>query len=159
RFSTERNDRKVLEAARSADIHTMISQLPDGYETEIGKNGVFLSGGQRQRIGLARALYDEPFVLVLDEPNSNLDATGDSALRRAVIEAQERGAVVVVMTHRPSTLEAVNKVLVLTDGLQTAFGDKEDVLRATTKNVLKPQRIRALAQPGNSENEAKRNAQ
>lgn len=135
RFSETRNDDAVLSAASKADVHEMIMQLPDGYETKIGADGQFLSGGQRQRIGLARALYGDPFVLVLDEPNANLDATGDAALRRAVLDARDRDAVVIVMTHRPSTLEAVDKVLVLENGRQRAFGPKEEVLRAATKAV------------------------
>ena len=128
RFSTSIDDTKVLAAAMAADVHGLISSLPDGYATEIG-DGFHLSGGQRQRIALARALYDDPFVLVLDEPNSDLDAQGELALRNAIRSASERGAVTFVMTHRPSTLEAVNKVLTLNKGTQTGFGLKEEILR------------------------------
>ena len=128
RFSTSIDDAKVLAAAISADVHGLISSLPDGYATEIG-NGFHLSGGQRQRIALARALYDDPFILVLDEPNSDLDGQGELALRNAIREASARGAITFVMTHRPSTLEAVNKVLTMNKGTQTGFGDKEDILR------------------------------
>ncbi|MEP3638462.1 MAG: type I secretion system permease/ATPase [Paracoccaceae bacterium] len=128
RFSTSIDDAKVLAAAISADVHDLISNLPDGYATEIG-NGFHLSGGQRQRIALARALYDDPFILVLDEPNSDLDGQGELALRNAIRAASGRGAITFVMTHRPSTLEAVNKVLTLSKGAQTGFGDKEDILR------------------------------
>lgn len=128
RFSTSIDDSKVLAAAIAADVHGLISSLPDGYATEIG-NGFHLSGGQRQRIALARALYDDPFILVLDEPNSDLDAQGEAALRNAIRGASARGAITFVMTHRPSTLEAVNKVLTLNKGTQTGFGDKEDILR------------------------------
>ena len=128
RFSTSIDDSKVLAAAVAADVHGLISGLPDGYATEIG-NGFHLSGGQRQRIALARALYDAPFILVLDEPNSDLDAQGEAALRNAIRGASARGAITFVMTHRPSTLEAVNKVLTLSKGAQTGFGDKEDILR------------------------------
>ncbi|MEM7719567.1 MAG: type I secretion system permease/ATPase [Pseudomonadota bacterium] len=128
RFSTSIDDSKVLAAALAADVHGLISSLPDGYATEIG-NGFHLSGGQRQRIALARALYDDPFILVLDEPNSDLDGQGEAALRNAIRGASARGAIAFVMTHRPSTLEAVNKVLTLNKGAQTGFGDKEDILR------------------------------
>ncbi|MEX0371477.1 MAG: type I secretion system permease/ATPase [Tateyamaria sp.] len=128
RFSTSIDDSKVLAAAVAADVHGLISGLPDGYATGIG-NGFHLSGGQRQRIALARALYDDPFILVLDEPNSDLDAQGEAALRNAIRGASARGAITFVMTHRPSTLEAVNKVLTLNKGTQTGFGNKEDILR------------------------------
>ncbi|WP_299144919.1 type I secretion system permease/ATPase [uncultured Tateyamaria sp.] len=128
RFSTSIDDSKVLAAAVAADVHGLISSLPDGYATEIG-NGFHLSGGQRQRIALARALYGDPFILVLDEPNSDLDAQGETALRNAIRGASARGAITFVMTHRPSTLEAVNKVLTLNKGAQTGFGDKQDILR------------------------------
>ena len=137
RFSTSIDDAKVLAAAQAADVHGLISSLPDGYATEIG-NGFHLSGGQRQRIALARALYDDPFVLVLDEPNSDLDAQGELALRNAIAQASARGAITFVMTHRPSTLEAVNKVLTLHRGTQTGFGDKEDILRPRQQSSVAP---------------------
>jgi len=136
RFADDVDDGAVYKAAMDAGVHEMILDLPNGYESELGKDGLFLSGGQRQRIGLARALYKDPFLLVLDEPNSNLDANGDSALLRAVQEAQKRRAVVVVMTHRPSALQAVNKVLILSNGSQSNFGPKEEVLRQQTRQVF-----------------------
>ena len=136
RFSSDATDEAVLKAASESDVHELIMSLPDGYETQIGRNGYFLSGGQRQRIGLARALYGDPFVVILDEPNSNLDATGDTALMRAVLSARKRGAIVLVMTHRPSTLQAVNKVLVLENGTQKSFGPKEQVLRSATRAIV-----------------------
>lgn len=135
RFAAEIHDALVLEAALAADVHDLVSNLPDGYETQIG-NGYFLSGGQRQRIALARALYGNPFLLVLDEPNSDLDSTGEAALQKAVRATQEQGGVVVMMTHRPSTLQVVDKVLVLNQGVQTAFGRRDEVLRDMKRNVL-----------------------
>ena len=135
RFSTAIDDAEVLRAAREAGVHELISSLPDGYETTIGR-GFFLSGGQRQRLALARALYGDPFVLVLDEPNSDLDAEGEQALRDALLAVQERGGIAIVMTHRPATLQAANKVMVLRNGSQTQFGDKADVLKVKQGNVL-----------------------
>ncbi|MEM9247410.1 MAG: type I secretion system permease/ATPase [Pseudomonadota bacterium] len=135
RFSTSIDDSKVLAAAQTADVHGMISNLPDGYATVIG-NGFHLSGGQRQRIALARALYDDPFLLVLDEPNSDLDSQGEAALRSAIQSASSRGSITFVMTHRPSTLEVVNKVLTLSQGAQTGFGDKEHILRPRQRDTV-----------------------
>lgn len=135
RFSTAIDDTKVLEAAVAADVHDLISNLPDGYATQIG-DGFHLSGGQRQRIALARALYDDPFILVLDEPNSDLDSQGELALRNAIRGVSARGAITFVMTHRPSTLEAVNKVLTLNKGMQSGFGEKEDILRPRQQPVM-----------------------
>ncbi|WP_170350055.1 type I secretion system permease/ATPase [Ruegeria atlantica] len=135
RFSTAIDDAEVLRAAREAGVHELVSGLPDGYETRLGR-GFFLSGGQRQRLALARALYGDPFVLVLDEPNSDLDAEGEQALRDALLAVQERGGIAIVMTHRPATLQAANKVMVLRNGNQTQFGDKQDVLKVNRRNVL-----------------------
>ncbi|MEM6933796.1 MAG: ATP-binding cassette domain-containing protein, partial [Pseudomonadota bacterium] len=146
RFSTHIEDSKVLEAAITAGIHEMIMTLPDGYATEIG-NGFFLSGGQRQRIALARALYDDPFLLILDEPNSDLDAAGDLALRNAIEATEKRGAIVVVMTHRPSTLQAVTKILMLDGGTMRAFGNKSDVFKPTTRTIPKPGADAAQSSP------------
>lgn len=133
RFDENKCDETVIDAACKAGVHEMVLQLPNGYETNIGDNGTVLSAGQRQRIGLARALYNNPFLIVLDEPNSNLDAEGDLALTKAVQRARDRGAIVIIIAHRPSAISATNKLLVLDSGRQQAFGQKEDVLVKTTR--------------------------
>ncbi|MFG1477072.1 type I secretion system permease/ATPase [Xanthobacter sp. V4C-4] len=119
----------VIAAARAAGLHDFILRLPAGYDTPAGEAHGALSAGQRQRLALARALYGDPFLLVMDEPNSNLDAAGDAALAAAVRAARARGAVVVLITHRPAAVSACNKVLILEDGRQRAFGPRDAVLR------------------------------
>lgn len=133
RFDPEAKDDAVIEAAKIAGVHEMILQLPEGYMTKLGFGLQPLSGGQMQRLGLARALYGTPRYVVLDEPNSNLDANGDEALGRAILHLRSKGATVVVMAHRPSAIAAVNKVLVLQDGRVREFGDKEEVLQKATR--------------------------
>jgi ATP-binding cassette subfamily C protein len=121
--------RDVLNAAQAAGAHEMILRLPHGYNTQIGEGGIALSAGQRQRIALARALYGDPFLVILDEPHANLDSDGEHALTDAVLAAKQRGAIVVLIAHRPSELVACDKVLILANGAQYAFGDRDDVLR------------------------------
>lgn len=118
----------VLAAGRAGGVHEMILALPGGYDTRIGAGGIQLSAGQRQRIGLARALYRDPFLMVLDEPNSNLDSEGEAALDAAIADARARGGIVALVAHRPSALRQVNKVLVLQKGRQVAFGERDEVL-------------------------------
>ncbi len=118
---------KVIEAARIAGAHEMILGLPQGYETEIGDGGRTLSGGQRQRIGLARAVYNDARLIVLDEPNANLDAFGELALRRALAILKEQKRTVVIITHKASLLTAADKLLVLQDGRVEFFGPREEV--------------------------------
>ncbi|MEM1045529.1 MAG: type I secretion system permease/ATPase [Pseudomonadota bacterium] len=133
RFDEERSPEKILAAARLAGVHELILSLPDGYDTRIGEGGSILSGGQRQRIGLARALYGDPFLLVLDEPNSNLDGDGDVALKDAILAARSRGAIVVVIAHRPGAIAAIDTLLMLDGGKVAAFGPKDEVLGKLVK--------------------------
>lgn len=133
RFEENPDSAKVLAAAQAADVHEMVLRMPNGYETRIGVHGASLSGGQRQRIALARALYGDPFLLVLDEPNSNLDAEGEAALVKALHSVKSRGGVAVVVAHRPSVLAAVDQVAVVNNGQISACGPKEEILRKVLK--------------------------
>uniref|UniRef100_Q07KU3 Type I secretion system ATPase n=1 Tax=Rhodopseudomonas palustris (strain BisA53) TaxID=316055 RepID=Q07KU3_RHOP5 len=128
RFDLQATAATVLEAAKAAGAHDLILSLGDGYSTKIGEGGVALSAGQRQRIGLARALYGKPFLVVLDEPTSNLDLEGETALTEAVLGVRQRGGIVVVVAHRPKALDGVDHVAVINNGRMQSFGLKDRVL-------------------------------
>lgn len=123
------DDRLVVEAARMAGVHEMILQLPQGYDTVVGPSGTVLSGGTRQRIGLARAVYGAPSLVVLDEPSSNLDSLGDVALAECIERLKGKGSSVVIISHRTATIAAVDKVLVLKEGVVEAFGNREELMQ------------------------------
>jgi ATP-binding cassette subfamily C protein len=128
----------VLRAAKAAGAHELILRLPNGYDTPIGEGGEALSGGQRQRIALARALYGDPFLIVLDEPNSNLDNEGEMALRQAIANLKTRGAIVVLIAHRPSVLAVCDHILVLGNGEQKDFGSRDEIMQKMTRPVAAP---------------------
>ena len=138
RFDPDASSDTIITAAKEAGVHQIIIKMRDGYDTQVGEQGTALSAGQAQRVALARALYGDPFLIVLDEPNSNLDTEGDEALTRAIRGARERGAIVVVVAHRPVGIEAVDQLLVLKDGRMQAFGPKEQVLGQVLQRVAPP---------------------
>jgi ATP-binding cassette subfamily C protein len=148
RFDPDAIAENIIGAAKEAGVHEMIVKMSEGYETQVGEQGVSLSAGQAQRVALARALYGEPFLIVLDEPNSNLDTEGDEALTRAVRAARERGAIVVVVAHRPIGIEAVDMLLVLKDGRMQAFGPKDQVLGQVLQRVAPPAPIKIVSEAG-----------
>ncbi len=129
RFAADADPQAIVAAARAADVHDMILRLSNGYETDIGEGGAALSAGQRQRVALARALYGEPFLVVLDEPNSNLDVEGETALTHAVNGVRDRGGIVVIVAHRQSALASVDLVAVMANGILQMFGPRDEVLR------------------------------
>ncbi|GAA4770010.1 type I secretion system permease/ATPase [Novosphingobium ginsenosidimutans] len=128
RFAISTDSDAVIEAAKLAGVHDMIVRMPLGYETPIGRDGSWLSAGQRQRIGLARALYGSPFLLVLDEPNSNLDQEGEVALETAIAAARDRGCIVIVVAHRPAILAQATHIVLLRNGRMEGFGPRDEVL-------------------------------
>jgi ATP-binding cassette subfamily C protein len=128
RFEPDPDPAAIVAAAQAASVHELVLRLPDGYETQIGEGGATLSAGQRQRLALARALYGDPFLVVLDEPNSNLDADGDEALSRAIMSVRARNGIVVVVAHRPSAIAGVDLLLMMNQGRSQAFGPKDEIL-------------------------------
>ena len=146
RFEPEPDAEAILQAAKAANVHDLILRLADGYDTQIGEGGTALSAGQRQRVALARALYRDPFLLVFDEPNSNLDAEGEQALTQAILGARARGRIVVVIAHRPSALAGVDLILMMADGKAQTFGPKDEVLNKVLRRPGGP----AAAEAGQS---------
>lgn len=138
RFDPAASDEQVVTAAMNANAHQLILSQKKGYMTEIGPGGVRLSGGERQRIGLARALYGNPRLMVLDEPNSNLDMEGEQALQEAIDKAKARGTTVLLITHKPSIASRCDRVLMLRDGVVELYGPSADVLRQLSQGGPKP---------------------
>jgi ATP-binding cassette subfamily C protein len=149
RFSPTPDADAVIAAANAAGVHDLIVSLPEGYETEVGESGAALSAGQAQRIALARALYGDPFLVVLDEPNSNLDAEGDEALSRAILGVRARNGIVIVIAHRPSAIAGVDLVLMMNQGRAQAFGPKDEVLaRVLQQNGGAPRPLKVVPETG-----------
>jgi ATP-binding cassette subfamily C protein len=146
RLQASPNAADIVTAAKRAAAHDMILRLPDGYDTKVSALGGRLSGGQIQRIGLARALYGNPVILVLDEPNSNLDNEGTQALNSAIRTTKDAGGGVLIMAHRPAAIQECDMLLLLEDGMRRAFGPRDQVLREMVKNHSEI--VRAPAQGG-----------
>ena len=132
------SDADIYQAAMLADVHEMIATLPQGYETYVAADGAPLSGGQKQRIALARAFFGNPRMVVLDEPNSNLDSAGDAALARALAHAKQHRITVITITQRPSLLRSVDKILLLTNGTVSMFGARQEVMQALAARGIMP---------------------
>ena len=146
----ELDSEKIVAAAKMAGVDEMIRHLPEGYETLIGAGGATLSGGQRQRVGLARALYGLPSLVILDEPNANLDEVGEKALVNACIALKKAGTSLILVTHRTNILGIADKVLVLADGMVKLFGSRDEVLQKLqqhTQQQQAPQQIPAKPAP------------
>ena len=157
RFDAEATSDAILKAAQIAGVHDIILRLPEGYATRIGLGGMSLSAGQRQRIGLARAVFGDPFLVVLDEPNANLDADGENALGRAIQILRRNQCIVIVISHRPSALAALNMALVLYEGRAIAFGSSEEIFaRVRAANGQRAPMAQAMpAKPAASASPAK----
>src|SRR5712672_3599042 len=138
RFEPDAKSDNIIAAARAAGVHELVLHLPDGYDSDIGESGSMLSAGQRQRIALARALYGNPFLVVLDEPNSNLDAEGEQALTQAILGVRVRGGVVIVAAHRLGALDGVDWLLIMKGGAMHSFGTKNEVLELNRQSNVSP---------------------
>jgi ABC-type protease/lipase transport system fused ATPase/permease subunit len=148
RFDYSATSDAILRAAQIAGVHDIILRLPEGYSTRIGQGGMSLSAGQRQRIGLARAVFGNPFLVVLDEPNANLDADGENALTRAIQILRHNKSIVIVISHRPSALASLNMAMVLYEGKSIAFGASEEIFsRVRTSAVQQAQANRPPPAP------------
>jgi ATP-binding cassette, subfamily C, type I secretion system permease/ATPase len=152
RFEPEADPKAILAAAKAAGVHELIIELSEGYKTQVGERGETLSAGQAQRIALARALYRDPFLVVLDEPNSNLDAAGDEALTKAILGVRARGGIVVVIAHRPSAIAGVDLLLVLNQGRLQAFGPKDEILSKVLQRdaQVPPRPLKVVSDKGNA---------
>lgn len=148
RLATTPDPEQVVRAAQAADAHQMILDLPQGYDTRISQTGGRLSGGQIQRLGLARALYPDPVLLVLDEPNSNLDNSGSEALNRAIRRIKEQGGAVIIMAHRPAAINECELLLVLEQGMRRAFGPRDKVLAEMVQNSAQILRAQEAGRKG-----------
>lgn len=137
RFDLDAAPEDIIEAGRLAGIHDMVLQMPKGYDTVVGEHGHLLSGGQRQRVGLARALYCNPFLVILDEPNSNLDAEGEAALTTAVQHLKDLGSAVIVIAHRVTALSVMDQILVMEEGQSKAIGPKDEILKKLVAPVTR----------------------
>jgi ATP-binding cassette subfamily C protein len=152
RFEPEADPEAIVAAAKAAGVHELVIEFTEGYETHVGERGETLSAGQAQRIALARALYRDPFLVVLDEPNSNLDAAGDEALTKAILGVRARGGIVVVIAHRPSAIAGVDVLLVLKQGRQQAFGPKDEILSKVLQRdaPAPPRPLKVVSDMGNA---------
>lgn len=147
---TEAEPNDIVAAARLAGVDEMIRTLPEGYDTRIGVGGATLSGGQRQRIGLARAVFGDPKLIVLDEPNANLDVQGESALRDACLRLKERGVTLIIVSHRPNITSVADKLLVLENGMQKLYGPAAAVSKKLAEDTMKNNQAKVLRKPGNA---------
>jgi ATP-binding cassette, subfamily C, bacterial PrsD len=151
RFEENADPNLIIAASKAAGVHDLILSLPDGYETEVGEHGAALSAGQGQRIALARALYRDPFLVVLDEPNANLDSEGDEALTQAILGVRGRGGIVVVVAHRPSAITGVDLILVMNKGRMHHFGAKDEILaKALPRPAGGPRPLQVVPETGRS---------